>query len=153
MSGAVTATGGQRPAFPRKRLVRAFTRRRTGGGPTSGRRSGRPVTLTGRGEELLSAVEQVYAELEDGWAKLIGTSHLDRRLQIDARHLGKAQQVDGHVCEFFPGVRDRDELSRGGRGERIRPHSSRTALSGFRDRQQPDRLDHGPAESIPLLAS
>ena len=41
----------------------------------------------------------------------------------------------------------------GGRGERIRPHSSRTALSGFRDRQQPDRLDHGPAESIPLLAS
>jgi hypothetical protein len=42
---------------------------------------------------------------------------------------------------------------RGGRGERIRPHSSRTALSGFRDRQQPDRLDHGPAESIPPLAS
>ena len=32
----------------------------------------------GRGEELLSAVEQVYAELDDGWAKLIGTSHLDR---------------------------------------------------------------------------
>src|SRR5437660_11538325 len=86
MSGAVTATGGQRPAFPRKRLVRAFTRRRTGGGPTSGRRSGRPVTLTGRGEELLSAVEQVYAELEDGWAKLIGTSHLDR-MRRDLMHI------------------------------------------------------------------
>ena len=38
----------------------------------------RPVTLTNRGEALLSAVEQVYAELEDDWAKLIGTSHLDR---------------------------------------------------------------------------
>jgi hypothetical protein len=36
------------------------------------------VTLTGRGEDLLSAVEQVYAELEDGWARLISTSHLDR---------------------------------------------------------------------------
>lgn len=38
----------------------------------------RPVTLTSRGEELLSAVEEIYAELEDGWAALIGTSHLDR---------------------------------------------------------------------------
>jgi DNA-binding MarR family transcriptional regulator len=44
--------------------------------PQDGRQ--RPVTLTGRGEALLSAVEQVYVELEDGWAKLIGTSHLDR---------------------------------------------------------------------------
>jgi DNA-binding MarR family transcriptional regulator len=44
--------------------------------PQDGRQ--RPVTLTARGEELLSAVEQVYAELEDGWAELIGTSHLDR---------------------------------------------------------------------------
>lgn len=38
----------------------------------------RPVTLTGRGEDLLSAVEDVYAELEEGWAKMIGPSHLDR---------------------------------------------------------------------------
>jgi len=44
--------------------------------PQDGRQ--RPVSLTGRGEELLSAVEQVYAELEDRWANLIGTSHVDR---------------------------------------------------------------------------
>ena len=52
--------------------------------PQDGRQ--RPVTLTGRGEELLSAVEQVYAELEDGWAKLIGTSHLDR-MRRDLMHI------------------------------------------------------------------
>ena len=46
----------------------------------------RPVTLTGRGEELLSAVEQVYAELEEGWAKLIGASHLDR-MRRDLLHI------------------------------------------------------------------
>jgi DNA-binding MarR family transcriptional regulator len=44
--------------------------------PEDGRQ--RPVTLTGRGEELLAAVEEVYAELEAGWAKLIGASHVDR---------------------------------------------------------------------------
>ena len=44
--------------------------------PADGRQ--RPVTLTGRGEDLLSAVEQVYAELEDDWAKLIGAARLDR---------------------------------------------------------------------------
>jgi DNA-binding MarR family transcriptional regulator len=47
--------------------------------PQDGRQ--RPVSLTGRGEELLSAVEQIYAELEEGWAKLIGASHLDRMRQ------------------------------------------------------------------------
>ena len=52
--------------------------------PHDGRQ--RPVSLTGRGEELLSAVEQVYAELEDGWAKLIGTSHLDR-MRRDLMHI------------------------------------------------------------------
>jgi DNA-binding MarR family transcriptional regulator len=41
----------------------------------------RPVTLTSRGEDLLSAVEEIYAELEAGWATLIGTSHLDRMRQ------------------------------------------------------------------------
>ena len=44
--------------------------------PQDGRQ--RPVTLTGRGQDLLCAVEQVYAEVEEGWAKMIGTSHLDR---------------------------------------------------------------------------
>ena len=46
----------------------------------------RPVTLTNRGEALLSAVEQVYAELEDDWAKLIGASHLDR-MRRDLVHI------------------------------------------------------------------
>ena len=46
----------------------------------------RPVTLTNRGEALLSAVEQVYAELEDDWAKLIGPSHVDR-MRRDLMHV------------------------------------------------------------------
>jgi len=46
----------------------------------------RPVTLTSRGEELLSAVEEIYAELEDGWAALIGTAHLDR-MRRDLMHI------------------------------------------------------------------
>jgi len=46
----------------------------------------RPVTLTGRGEDLLSAVEEVYAELEEGWAKMIGPSHLDR-MRRDLMHI------------------------------------------------------------------
>jgi DNA-binding MarR family transcriptional regulator len=52
--------------------------------PQDGRQ--RPVSLTRRGEKLLSAVEQVYAELEDRWAKLIGTSHLDR-MRRDLMHV------------------------------------------------------------------
>lgn len=49
---------------------------RRGAGAEDGRQ--RPVSLTARGEELLSAVEQVYAELEDGWAAVIGGPHVDR---------------------------------------------------------------------------
>ncbi len=48
---------------------------RRGAGAEDGRQ--RPVSLTARGEELLSAVEQVYAELEDGWAAVIGGPHVD----------------------------------------------------------------------------
>ena len=36
----------------------------------------RPVVLTGRGEGLLSAVERIYGELEDGWAEVIGASRV-----------------------------------------------------------------------------
>ena len=36
----------------------------------------RPVVLTSRGEGLLSAVERIYGELEDGWAEVIGASHV-----------------------------------------------------------------------------
>ena len=49
---------------------------RRGADPQDGRQ--RPVALTGRGGELLSAVEEVYTELEDHWAKVIGASHVDR---------------------------------------------------------------------------
>jgi DNA-binding transcriptional LysR family regulator len=64
--------------------VHAFTRRSAA--LVSRRWRQRSVSLTGRGEELLSAVEEVYAELEDGWAKLIGTSHLDR-MRRDLMHI------------------------------------------------------------------
>ena len=37
----------------------------------------RPVSLTRRGEELLSAVEEIYGELEGQWAKVIGASHVE----------------------------------------------------------------------------
>ena len=60
----------------------------------------RPVTLTNRGEALLSAVEQVYAELEDDWAKLIGTSHLDRMRQDLMRVL--ADPANGQLPPVRP---------------------------------------------------
>jgi len=46
-----------------------------GADPQDGRQ--RPVALTGRGRELLAAVEQIYAELERGWAEVIGTGPVD----------------------------------------------------------------------------
>lgn len=42
----------------------------------------RPVRLTPRGEELLRAVEQIYAELEQEWAQVIGPADL-RRMRRD----------------------------------------------------------------------
>jgi DNA-binding MarR family transcriptional regulator len=38
----------------------------------------RPVGLTSRGKDLLGSVEQIYAELEQGWAEVIGSTHLQR---------------------------------------------------------------------------
>ncbi len=46
-----------------------------GADPHDGR--SRPVALTGRGRELLVAVEQVYAELEARWAEVIGPEQVD----------------------------------------------------------------------------
>ena len=66
--------------------------------PQDGRQ--RPVSLTGRGEELLSAVEQVYTELEDRWAKLIGTSHLDR-MRRDLMHV-LSDPSNGHLPPVRP---------------------------------------------------
>jgi DNA-binding MarR family transcriptional regulator len=46
-----------------------------GADPADGRQ--RPVDLTGRGRELLAAVEQIYAELEGDWAEVIGAARVD----------------------------------------------------------------------------
>jgi DNA-binding MarR family transcriptional regulator len=37
----------------------------------------RPLTLTARGRRLLAVVEEVYAELEAGWADAIGRSRVE----------------------------------------------------------------------------
>jgi DNA-binding MarR family transcriptional regulator len=42
----------------------------------------RPAILSARGEELLSAVERIYAELEDGWAGIIGAAQV-RSMRTD----------------------------------------------------------------------
>jgi DNA-binding MarR family transcriptional regulator len=60
----------------------------------------RPVTLTSRGEELLSAVEQIYGELEAGWATLIGTAHLDRMRRDLVRVL--ADPANGQLPPIRP---------------------------------------------------
>jgi DNA-binding MarR family transcriptional regulator len=49
---------------------------RRGVGIEDGRQ--RPVHITKRGEELLTKVEQLYAELEHEWAKVIGVSQVER---------------------------------------------------------------------------
>ena len=36
----------------------------------------RPLVLTSRGEELLAAVERIYGELEDSWARAIGAARV-----------------------------------------------------------------------------
>ena len=38
----------------------------------------RPVVLSARGRDLLAEVEEIYAELERGWAERIGAEGLDR---------------------------------------------------------------------------
>jgi DNA-binding MarR family transcriptional regulator len=60
----------------------------------------RPESLTGRGEELLAAVEQVYAELEDRWAKVIGAPHVDR-MRRDLMHV-LADPSDGQLPPVRP---------------------------------------------------
>lgn len=50
----------------------------------------RPVHLTMRGEELLRAVEQIYAELEQEWAQVIGASHMQRMRRDLTRVLSDA---------------------------------------------------------------
>lgn len=38
----------------------------------------RPVGLTSRGKDLLRSVERIYAELEQEWSRVIGTTHVQR---------------------------------------------------------------------------
>jgi DNA-binding MarR family transcriptional regulator len=51
-----------------------YVRRRAG---TADARQ-RPVELTARGRRLLATVESIYAELEAGWADVIGTERVER---------------------------------------------------------------------------
>lgn len=46
--------------------------------PSDGDGRLRTVTLAARGHALLDAVEGIYAELETGWAQLVGKSELER---------------------------------------------------------------------------
>lgn len=45
-------------------------------GATDGRR--RPVALTDRGRDLLATVEDIYRELERGWAEVLGADAVER---------------------------------------------------------------------------
>jgi DNA-binding MarR family transcriptional regulator len=69
-----------------------------GADPQDGRH--RPVHLTTRGEELLCSVEQIYAELEEDWAKAIGASHVQRMRRDLMRVLTDAN--DGQLPPVRP---------------------------------------------------
>jgi DNA-binding MarR family transcriptional regulator len=60
----------------------------------------RPVHLTPRGAELLRAVEQIYAELEQEWAQVIGASDLQRMRRDLVRVLADAS--DGELPPVRP---------------------------------------------------
>ena len=50
----------------------------------------RPVHLTPRGQELLRSVEQIYTELEQEWADLIGAAHVQRMRRDLVRVLSRS---------------------------------------------------------------
>lgn len=68
-----------------------------GADPQDGRQ--RPVALTGRGQELLAAVEQVYAELECRWAEVIGAA------QVESMRRDLLQMLSGDGDGSLPPVR------------------------------------------------
>jgi len=68
-----------------------------GADPQDGRQ--RPVALTGRGQELLVAVEQVYAELERRWAEVIGAA------QVESMRRDLLQVLSGEGDGRLPPVR------------------------------------------------
>jgi DNA-binding MarR family transcriptional regulator len=50
----------------------------------------RPVHLTSRGQELLRSVEQIYSELEQEWADVIGAAHVQRMRRDLVRVLSRS---------------------------------------------------------------
>ena len=55
-------------------VAAGYAQRETGA--SDGRQ--RPVRLTPRGHQLLHSVEQIYSQLEQQWAGVIGASHVQR---------------------------------------------------------------------------
>jgi DNA-binding MarR family transcriptional regulator len=53
----------------------------------------RPVHLTPRGQELLRSVEQIYAELEQEWADVIGAAHVQRMRRDLVRVLARSGEL------------------------------------------------------------
>jgi DNA-binding MarR family transcriptional regulator len=51
----------------------------------------RPVRLTSRGRELLGSVEQIYTELEQEWANVIGAAQVQRMRRDLVRVLSDAR--------------------------------------------------------------
>jgi DNA-binding MarR family transcriptional regulator len=77
-------------------VVSGYVERETGA--PDGRQ--RPVHLTPRGKELLRAVEQIYAELEQEWAQVIGAPGLQRMRRDLVRVLSDAD--DGALPPVRP---------------------------------------------------
>ncbi len=59
----------------------------------------RPVHLTTRGEELVTTVEQLYTELEQEWAQVIGAPNVER-LRQDLVHV--LSTPGGHLPPVRP---------------------------------------------------
>ncbi|HEY3905854.1 MAG TPA: MarR family transcriptional regulator [Streptosporangiaceae bacterium] len=74
-----------------------------GADPHDGRQ--RPVALTGRGRDLLAAVEQIYAELEGRWAEVIGAGQVDGMRRDLLRMLSSDRLGDGIGAGRLPPVR------------------------------------------------
>jgi DNA-binding MarR family transcriptional regulator len=77
-------------------VVSGYVERETGA--PDGRQ--RPVHLTLRGKDLLRAVEQIYAELEQEWAQMIGARDLQRMRRDLVRVLSDAD--DGALPPVRP---------------------------------------------------
>ncbi len=53
----------------------------------------RPVHLTSRGQDLLHNVEQIYTELEQEWADVIGATHVQRMRRDLVRVLSRSGEL------------------------------------------------------------